>query len=86
MPTTSPVAVTSSSPSIALAAGDPEVAEPRAAVLVEEDVRGLHVPVDEPGGVHGRQRAGDIGPNRHDRRGEDIGPARSRSESEPPAR
>ena len=40
-----------------LRAGDPEVGQLRAVVLVEQDVAGLDVAVDDPGRVHVRERA-----------------------------
>ena len=40
--------------------GDPEVGDLHAAVAREHDVAGLHVAVDDPPGVGGRQGAGDL--------------------------
>ena len=57
-----------------LRAGDAEVGQVRAVVLVEQDVPGLDVAVDDPGRVHVRERA------------EQLARERSASGSSPPSR
>ena len=49
-------------------AGDPEVGDLRRALLVDEDVLGLDVAVDDPARVRGAERAGDL-----DRVGQRLG-------------
>src|SRR5262249_10522340 len=48
------------------AAHEAEVADPGHALLIEEDVRRLHVAMDEPPGVDRREPASDLGSDRAD--------------------
>ena len=43
--------------------GDPEVCDHRTAVAGEEDVAGLHVPMDDPADMRDRERTGDVEPD-----------------------